>query len=517
MECLKNISSNKASGIDKLSARMLKSAAPIIAPSIAKLINYSFSKSVFPQRWKTAKVFPLFKGGDLDNVNNYRPISVLPVLSKVIERHVHDTLYSYLCDNNLIYPEQSGFRKRHSTETALIKVIDELLFNLDEDRVSGMILIDYCKAFDMVDHSILLQKLQLYGLDIKSLAWFRSYLDDSRQLVSMGDKESPTACVRHGVPQGSILGPLLFIAYINDLPLHVTCAEINLYTDDTTLTSATHYDNVDILQSSLTTAISEVNQWAMANKLPLNETKTKVLTITGKRLLTRTEHDLAVVVNGKQLENVQCAKLLELEIDQELTFIPHIDKLCKKLSQRIGILKKIRYCFPQKYRLLFYNAMLRPVMAYVNVVWSSCDKHCLNRVLKLQKRAARIILDADSQASSVKLFNKLKRIPFYAQAKIAKCCIMYKRLQGHVPAYLKTLLKLSSETHSRQTRYANFNVACPIVKRQKEGGRTFTVTACKLWNSLLLTTRKLCTLGSFKKSLWKIIFNNQQVLNHFIL
>ena len=113
----------------------------------------------------------------------------------------------------------------------------------------------------------------------------------------MGDKESPPTCVRHGVPQGSILDPLLFIAYINDLPLHETCAEIDLYVYDTTLTSATHYDNVNILQSSLTTAISEVNQWAMANKLPLNETKTKVLTITGKRLSTRIEHDLAVVVN----------------------------------------------------------------------------------------------------------------------------------------------------------------------------------------------------------------------------
>ena len=153
-----------------------------------------------------------------------------------------------------------------------------------------------------------------------------------------------------------------------------------------------------------------------------------MLTITGKRLLTRIDHDLTIVVNGKQLENIHCAKLLGLEIDQELTFIPHIDKLCKKLSQRIGILKKIRYCLPLKYRRLFYNAMIRPVMAYVNVVWSSCDKRCLNRVLKLQKRVARVILDADSQASSMKLFNKLKVIAFYEQAKIAKCFIIYKRL-----------------------------------------------------------------------------------------
>ena len=407
----------------------------------------------------------MFKGGDPENVNNYRPISVLPVLSKVIERHVHDSLYSYLCTDNLIYSKQSGFRKRHSTETALIGIIDELLFNLDSDRVSGMILIDYCKAFDMVDHSILLQKLQAYGFDNKSLIWFRSYLNERRQLVSMGNIESPTACVRHGVPQGSILGPLLFIVFINDLPLHVSSAQIDLYADDTTLTSAANFDSVGVLQSSLTTAISEVDQWETANKLPLNEGKTKVLTITGKRLSTRINHDLAVVVNGKQLENVRCAKLLGLEIDHELTFIPHVEKLSKKLSQRIGILKRIKYCLPLKHRLIFYNTMIRPVIDYVNVVWTSCDKHCLNRVLKLQKRAARVILDADCQASSVKLFNKLNWIPFFEQAKLTKCCIIYKRLQGHVPTYLKSLLKLTSDTHSRQTGYANFNIAHPVTTK----------------------------------------------------
>ena len=166
--------------------------------------------------------------------------------------------------------------------------------------------------------------------------------------------------------------------------------QIDLYAGDTTLTSAANFDSVGVLRSSLTTAISEVDQRATANKLPLNESKTKVLTITGKRLSTRIKYDLAVVVNGKQLENVRCAKFLGLEIDHELTFIPHVEKLCKKLSQRIGILKRTECCLPLKHRLIFDNTIMRPAIDYVNVIRTSCDKHCLNRVLKLQKRAARV-------------------------------------------------------------------------------------------------------------------------------
>ena len=406
---------------------MLKLSASIIAPSIVKLINHSFNTASFPQRWKTAKVSPLFKGGDSEDLNNYRPISVLPVLSKVIERHVHDSLSSYLCENNLIYSKQSGFRKLHSTETALIGIIDELLFNFDNDRVSGMILIDYCKAFDMVDHVILLDKLHAYGLDNTSLTWFQSYLSDRRQFASMDDKESTTSIIPHGVPQGSILGPLLFVLFINDLPFHVSSANTDLYADDTTLSCSANWMDMDRLQISLNEAVSETVHWATANKLPLNEKKTKVLTICGKRLSNRIPNVIIITVNGSQLENAQCAKLLGLEIDRELTFQSHVGKLCKKLSQRIGILKKIRHCLEIKHRVLFYNSNITPVMDYVSVIWSNCAKHCLDRVLKLQKRAARIIIGADSYAPSVQLFNKLKWIPFFENAKLAKCCIIYKR------------------------------------------------------------------------------------------
>ena len=160
-----------------------KLAAPIIAPSITKLINLSFSLKVFPSCWKTVKVTPIFKSADPIDVINYRPISVLPILSEIAERHVHNALYSFLCENDLIYITQSGFRSKHSTETALIKIIDDLLFNLDNDRVSGMVLVDYRKAFDMIDHTLLLKKLEVYGLNRDSLQWFISYLKEIKDAI----------------------------------------------------------------------------------------------------------------------------------------------------------------------------------------------------------------------------------------------------------------------------------------------------------------------------------------------
>ena len=159
-----------------------KLAAPFIAPSITKLINLSFSLNVFPSCWKTVKVTPIFKSADPIDVIN-RPISVLPILCEIAERHVHNALYSFLCENDLIYIRQSGSRSKHSTETALIRIIDDLLFNLDNDRVSGMVLVDYRKAFDMIDHTLLLKKLEVYGLNRDSLQWFTSYLKEIKDAI----------------------------------------------------------------------------------------------------------------------------------------------------------------------------------------------------------------------------------------------------------------------------------------------------------------------------------------------
>ena len=405
----------------------------------------------------------------------------------------------------------------HSTETALIQIIDGLLFNLDNDRVNGLVLVDYRKAFDMVDHEILLKKLKAYGVVDTSLSWFHSYLHDRHQLVSIAGTNSDYAHIKHGVPQGSILGPLLFIVFINDLPLHVNSSQVDLYADDTTLSSSADVKNIVKLQDALNSSMTEVHDWAISNRLPINEKKTKTLIVTGKRLSSKLDCSPIVNFDGNLLSKVDSAKLLGLEIDKELSFLPHVENVCKKLSQRIGVLRKIRGYLPLKQRLLYYNSMIRPVINYVAVVWTNCDKELLGRVLRMQKRAARIILNVDQQSSSVVLFNTLGWLPFYEEAKINKLILAFKRLKGNVPSYLSGLLKRNCELHSRTTRYSQYNLVCPSFKRKLEGGRSFSVTTCQFWNSLPLALRQNDSLTTFTNSLRNYFLDNQKNLNHFIV
>ncbi|KAL9963193.1 hypothetical protein ACROYT_G032370 [Oculina patagonica] len=240
---------------------------------------------------------------------------------------MHDSLYTYLNDNNLLYSRQSGFRKHHSTEIALIKIVDELLFNLDNDKVSGMVLVDYTKAFDMVDHELLLRKLEVYGVINKELVWCHSYLSNRQQVVQVGGEVSSEMHMAYGVPQGSILGPLFFLLFINDLPLHVS-TQVDLYADDTTVCAAADVANLHLLNDSLNTSVGEIESWANANKLLLNEKKTKVLMITGNRLAPKTGVELCVKAgNGATaLDNVSSATLLGLDIDSKLSFNEHVEK-----------------------------------------------------------------------------------------------------------------------------------------------------------------------------------------------
>ena len=217
-ELLLSIPSHKATGDDDISVKILKIAAPAVLPSPTRLLNLCISNKVFPSAWKVAKVTPVFKGnGSRSDCNNYRPISVLPVLTKLLERHICDHLCDFLESNEILYKLQSGFRKSFSTETALIRLIDELLFNLDKDNVTGLVMIDYKKAFDLIDDTLLLQKLGAIGIDNDYVSLFESYLSDRTQYVNIDGCHSTLSDVNLGVPQGEYPGTSI-VSYIYKRP-----------------------------------------------------------------------------------------------------------------------------------------------------------------------------------------------------------------------------------------------------------------------------------------------------------
>jgi hypothetical protein len=237
LSVLRALNPKKATGLDGVSARLLKESAGEIAPSLIKVFNLSISISTdeFPSQWKLPKVVPIHKGGSLVDVNNFRPISILPVMSKILERHVHDAIYTYLTVNNVLSSNQSGFRPMHSCQTALTKMVYTWLNAINDNLLVGVVLIDLRNVFDLVNHTALLETLRCYKCNVPTVNWFASYLQSRSQTVVFDGCMSEQLPIGIGVPQGSILGPLLFIAFINDLPLYTERATIDMYADDSSL------------------------------------------------------------------------------------------------------------------------------------------------------------------------------------------------------------------------------------------------------------------------------------------
>ena len=277
---LQTMDPHKATGLDGISSRSLKSGAPCIYMSLTKVLNLSITTGKFIDIWKVAKVIPLYKSGDSFEVCNYRPISILSVPSKILERHVHSTFNCYLESNNLVTKEQSGFRSKHSCDTALIKMTDDWLTNINSGMITGVIYIDLKKAFDTVNHKLLIQKLSAYGVSGQSLCWFQSYLEQRSQKVHWNGESSDSELVTVGVPQGSILGPLLFTIFVNDLPESVD-QPLHLYADDGTLQcqARTIYE----LEQKLTHSFGLIVDWMKKNRLTVHLGKTKVQLIGSYR------------------------------------------------------------------------------------------------------------------------------------------------------------------------------------------------------------------------------------------
>ena len=267
---ISELPSNVATGLDGISSPLLKSIAPAVASSLAKVINCSIINSICPAQLKLARVTPIYKQGSKTYLDNYRPISVLSVISKILEKHVCKHFIAFLTNHDLLYKCQSRFRANHSCETILVKITDEWLEAMDKGLFTGIVMIDLRKAFDSVDHKLLLKKLQVYGLNTNSLKWFQSYLSGRYQKVCVDGKLSEPLGIHSGVPQGSILGPALFLLFINDLPL-VLKNNIGIYADNSTLYASA--PTLAEVAEKIRPDIDAVSMWAKENKMKMHPAK----------------------------------------------------------------------------------------------------------------------------------------------------------------------------------------------------------------------------------------------------
>ena len=247
-----------------------------------------------------------------------------------------------------------------------------------------------------------------------------------------------------------------------------------------------------------------------------NAAKTKCLLVTGKRIPCKLDNcSLELKLSDSDVEQVDSQKLLGVTIDKHSSFDVHVEELCKTLSQRIAALREIRRFIPIKQRILYYNAMIKQVMLYGSTIWSNCSADNLTRILKLQKRPAQVILGAFTSSNSVNPFNKLGWLPFYEEAKVNKCSLVLKRLQGNCPSYMYDLLKCNADLQTRSGRCSALNLVCPKYNSESEGGRTFSVSATRLWNSMPINLEKGTCVISFRKAIYSHFLTRYNDVDHF--
>ena len=497
---LNSMNTSKATGTDGFSASILKLASPAIVASITKICNMSLISGNFPSQWKEARVLPLYKGGNKANSSNYRPISVLPILSKIIEKHVYNSLYDFLQEHNLLLKSQYGFRKNHSCQEALIALTEHIYQSIHDGKFVGVVQLDLSKAFDLVNHRLLLEKLKLYKFDDHSISWFSSYLNDRTQCVYIKETKSSPGQISSGVPQGSILGPLLFLLYINDLPLFVShCIDL-LYADDTTLLSIGQ--SIKDIELSLTSDVENIERWCNHNDMVLSIPKSSCMLLSTRQKLLHSHEEQSLKIkigDSKIIPFVENSKILGVHFDQFISWHKQTDSIKSKINKNLYLLKQIKTFLPHVSRVLFYNSYILPTFDYCSLVWGNCSAENLDKLLKLQKKSVRLILDVnhnDYNTRSADLFDKLGWMPLADRINYIRNTQVYKCFKGIAPPDLQKVFTPVTNIHTHNTRSAlnnNFHVPgnCHL--------RSFQYLGIKNWNSLPPAIKEASSLTSFKR------------------
>ena len=384
---LKGLKSFKATGPDSIPAFILKAAADQLSPILTRLYQTSFDTGQIPSDWREAWIVPVFKKGDRHKAANYRPVSLTSITCKLLEHIIHSNVMAHFDKYKILKDNQHGFRKRCSCETQLIVTIQEIAPKLSKGEQVDVILLHFAKAFDKVPHSRLLYKLDYYGVRGKTNTWIKAFLTDRKQQVLLEGTHSNRADVLSGVPQGTVLGPLLFLAYINDLPDSLRSSDARLFADDSLLYRTVNgaKDNA-LLQEDL----SALEEWERIWQMSFNPSKCSVIRITTGRRKKKVYHS-SYTLHGQKLEVVDSSKYLGVKVTSDLTWSSHIADVAGKANRSLGFLRRIFKQCTKEVKAATYSTMVRPVLDYASSVWDPHLQSDIKTLEQVQRRAARYV------------------------------------------------------------------------------------------------------------------------------
>ena len=470
---------------------MLKDAALALAEPLTYIINRSLRDSTVPGKLKIAKVLPLFKSGPKTLMDNYRPISILPAISKILERVVYDQLSGYLERNDLITSSQFGFRRRYNTELALTLFTDGIRLAMDQGKLTGAVFIDPQKACDTVEQSVLLSKLPFYGVTGNELMWIENYLSGRFQYVHYDDVKSELQLVKFGVPQESILGPLLLLIQINDLIKSVDGCTVQMYADDNVI--YTSHRDIKVIENTLSANMTVIKNWLDKNRLIINLQKGKTESMlfgTAKRLCSH--GDLKVSLQGHLINFTSKYKYRGMHLDPSLSMSGHLQMVLKKAMARINLLARMRKSMSMLAAKSVYSAHVLPTILYCSTPVLNISETMTQKFEKLREKAQKIIYYPANQNRENRFCNILN------QKKLKAACLIFKCLQGKsIPAFSTYAEEIS---HNYKTRKNNASLRLPLL-RTEAARKSFLFQGPRFYNELPLEIRSLNSFVLFRSRL----------------
>ena len=474
---------SSSGGQDGICIRVLKACFDAIPDVIQHIVNSCLANADLPASWKHSQIFPIFKSGDPSNPSNFRPISIIPAIGKLVERIVQQQLYYFLSSCHLLSPTQHGFRSAHSTETALVAVSDRILAATDRGEISILCLVDLSKCFDTIDHSLLLQKLSQHGI---STSWFQAYLHGHTQSVSFLDNANrrhmsrPLPC-NMGVFQGSALGPLLFTVFANDLSLFAPEVDVYQYADDTQILVSGQKSNLQAVISRLESGLNSLDRWFRANGLKVNATKTQVITF-GSRQNIRSLAPVTVNFGGVALEPCTEVRNLGVTFDHLLNWDRHVANLTRRCFGTLAGLAHLRHHVPAHVVEMLVTALVMSQVRYCISVYGNGSSNNLSRIQKIINFAVRVIHGRSRYDHVSDLRQRLGWMTSDELVQYHTLRLLHKVLSDGEPESLATMFQTNSSRRERSTRQDS-HLHIPA-SRTNAGKRCFHRRAPVMYNAL---------------------------------